>query len=85
MATSEGLRLPSISGKPGTEALGGDEQEIEAAVEVVDQAWREAARSRPEWMRSAAKAAFVELGDLIFHKGDQWADHQRGAAACDSG
>ena len=49
------------------------------------QAWREAARSRPEWMRSTAKSALFELGHLIFHQGDQRADHERGAAARDAG
>ena len=49
------------------------------------QAWREAARSRPEWMRSTAKPRCFELGDLIFHQGDQRADDQRGAAARDAG
>ena len=49
------------------------------------QAWREAARSRPEWMRSTANPVRLQLGDLILHQGDQRADHQRGAAARDAG
>ena len=35
-------------------------------------------------MRSAAKPALLQLGDLVFHQGDQRADHQRGAAARDA-
>ncbi len=48
------------------------------------QAWREAARSRPEWMRSTAKPRALQLGHLVFHQRDQRADDQRGAAARDA-
>ena len=49
------------------------------------QAWREAARSRPEWMRSTAKPERPELRDLVLHQRDERADDQRGAAARDAG
>ena len=49
------------------------------------QAWRDAARSRPEWMHSTANPRALSLCHLVFHQGDQRTHHQRGTAASDAG
>ena len=67
------------------QALRRDEQELQLAVQIIDASLaRDAARSRPEWMRSTAKPSSFSLADLVLHQRDQRADHQRRAAPRDS-
>ena len=82
MAIRDGLRLASISGKPGdAQALRRDEEELQVAVEVVDAGLARGGAVAPGVDALHREVALLELGHLIFHQGDQRTDHQRGAAA----
>ena len=72
-------------GKAGdTESFGGDKEKVECASKVFD---AHGTGFKPRSSRVnpfRPQAQFLEFGDLILHQGDQWTDHQRRAAACQS-
>ena len=81
-----GLALGEHLGKAGdAEALGRDEEELQGAVEVVDAGLARGGAVAAGVDALHGEVALLELGDLIFHEGDQRADDQRGAAARDGG
>ena len=67
------------------EAFGGDEEELEFAVEVVyaDLAGGRAVAPGVDAFDGETKVA--QLGELVFHEGDERADDQGGAAAREAG
>ena len=67
------------------QALRRDEEELQRAVEVVDAGLARGGAVAAGVDALHGEAALLELGHLIFHQGDQRADHQRGAAARDAG
>ena len=67
------------------EALGGDEEEVEPAVEVgAEGPLREPAVAAGV-DALGAQAQALELGDLVFHEGDEGRDHEGRAAAGEAG
>ena len=80
------LALGEHFGKAGdAQALGRDEEELQRAVEVVDAGLAGGGAVAAGVDALDGEVALLELGDLIFHEGDQRADDQRGAAARDAG
>ena len=85
-ATSVGLRLASISGKPGTlSRSGGDEEEVEVSPEVAETDLAAFFALAAGVNAFGAEAHLLELGDLVLHERDQGADDQGDAAAGDAG
>ncbi len=65
--------------------FGRDEQEVEAAFEVVEASLARILAAAARVDALGAEAVRLELGDLVFHQGDQRAHHQGHAAAGDPG
>ena len=62
MATRDGFAFRQHFGEAGhAQALRRDEQKLQLAVQIIDAAWREAARSRPEWMQLTASPRSLSL------------------------
>ena len=65
------------------QALGGDEQEVEAALEVVEAGLARVLAATAGMDALGAKALLLELCHLVFHEGDQGAHDESCAAARD--
>ena len=81
-----GLALGEHLGKAGNaQPLRRDEEELQAAVEVVDAGLARGLAVEPGVDARDAEAACCELGRLVVHERDERADDQRRAAARDRG
>ena len=81
-----GLALGEHLGEAGdAHALGGDEEELEGAVEVVAAGLAGLFAVEPGVDAGDLEAGGGELGGLVVHQGDERADDQGGAAAGDGG
>ena len=67
------------------QALGGDEEEVEAAGQVVDAGLPGARPIPPRMNALGGEALRLELGHLVLHEGDERAHDERGARAGDAG
>ena len=65
--------------------LGRDEQELQAAFQIVDADLARVGAAAAGVNALGAQASFAELGDLVFHQRDQRADHQRDPAPSQPG
>ena len=86
MAMRAGFLLGQHLGEAGdAHALGGDEEELEGAVEVVAAGLAGFVAGEAGVDAGYAEAEGGELGGLVVHEGDERADDEGGASAGDGG